>query len=358
MTYKYREELGNLKPNISPKVADAPGKVHRLMANENPYGCSPLVKDALIRSMENGPSNYPDGYTTDVRIAISEKYGVDKDEILFGNGTDEIIYMLGKAFVAQGDEIVTPAVSFTSYIPSAVSMGGKMVYVPMKEDHSIDLDGIINAITEKTKYIVIVNPNNPTGTVFCEDEQYEFLKKVPKDVLVIFDEAYAEFYMGENFPNTYAKLKEFDNLIILKTFSKVYGLASFRIGFMIANKEIISWVSRIKNAFNVSAQAMAAAAAAVLDNEFVSMVRENNSKCIKYLCGELDKLGYSYIPTNTSFIMTDMKKNCMETVAALKEKGYLVRPGSDFTMDNYIRVSIGTMDQMKGFIEAFKEITK
>lgn len=356
MTYKYREELGNLKPNISPKVADAPGKVHRLMANENPYGCSALVKDALIRVVENAPSNYPDGYTTDVRMAISEKYGVDKDEILFGNGTDEIIYMLGKAFIEPGDEVVTPQVSFTSYIPSAVSMGGKMVYVPMKDDHSIDLDGIINAITPKTKYIVIVNPNNPTGTVFHENAQYEFLKKVPKDVLVVFDEAYAEFYMGENFPNTYSKLKEFDNLIILKTFSKVYGLASFRIGFMIANKEIISVVSRIKNVFNVSAQAMAAAAAAISDNEFVEMVRQNNSKCIKYLCENLDEMGYSYIPTNTSFIMIDMKENCMPTVAALKEEGYLVRPGSDFNMDNYIRVSLGTMEQIKGFLEALKKI--
>jgi len=354
MAYKYREALGDLKTNISSRVADGPS-IHRLMANENPYGCSSRVKDALIQSLENGPSNYPDGYTTDVRMAISKKYNVDKDAILFGNGTDEIIYMLGKAFLEPGDEVVMPALSFTSYIESALSMGGKMIYVPMKDDMSVDLDAVIASITDKTKYIVIVNPNNPTGTVFCENEQREFMQKVPKDVLVVFDEAYAEFYKGENFPDTYSMMNEFDNLIILKTFSKIYGLASFRIGFMIANPEIITMVSRVKNVFNVSAQAMAAAGAAFGDTEFAEMVRESNAKCVKYLCQKLDELGYSYIPSHTSFMLIDIRKSCKPVVAALREKGYLVRPGSDFNLEEYIRVSIGTMEQMEGFVEAFKE---
>lgn len=352
MAYKYREALKDLKSNIANKVTDGP---HRLMANENPYGCSPTIKDALIRSMDGGPSNYPDGYTTAVREAVAEKYGVDKDAILFGNGTDEIIFMLGKTFLEPGDEVIMPELSFTSYIYSTKSMGGNMVYAPMNDDFSINLDAVIDCITDKTKYIVIVNPNNPTGTVFCEAEQREFMKKVPKDVLVIFDEAYAEFYMGENFPDTYSMLKEYDNLIILKTFSKIYGMASFRIGFMIANKDIITYVSRVKNTFNVSAQAMAAAEAAMKDHDFAQMVRENNAKCVKYLCAGLDEIGYSYIPTHTSFILIDVRQACAPVVAALREKGYLVRPGSDFKLDNYIRVSIGTMEQMEGFVKAFEE---
>jgi len=355
MAYKPRGALDGLEENIVTGVWDNSCKYHRLMANENPYGCSALIKEALLKTMEDGPSNYPDGYTTALRMAVSKKYGIDKDEILFGNGTDEIIYMLGKAFREPGDEVVMPEISFTSYISSCLSMGGKLVSVPMKDDLSVDLDAVLASVTDKTKYIVVVNPNNPTGTVFCEKEQYEFLKKVPKDVLVILDEAYAEFYMGESFPDSYSKLKEFKNLIILKTFSKIYGLASFRVGFMIANKEIISLVSRVKNAFNVSTPAMAAAVAAINDSKFTEMVSENNSKCIKYLCKELDEMGYSYTPTHTSFILIDIKKDAAPLVAALSKKAYLVRPGSDFGLKNYIRVSIGTMEQMEGFVKAFKE---
>jgi len=354
MAYMYREALQNLSANIAPSQAGQEALI-RLHANENPYGCSPSVKDALLETMQNGPSNYPDGYTTALREALSEKYGVDKDSFLFGNGTDEIIYMLGKAFLEPDDEVIMPKVSFTSYVASTLSMGGKLISPPMKEDFSVDLDAVLEAITDKTKYIVIVNPNNPTGTVFTQQEQQEFLKKVPKNILVVLDEAYAELYMGEDYPDSFAALKEFDNLIILKTFSKVYGLASFRIGFMVANKDLITYVSRVKNAFNVSAPAMAAAAAAFKDNAFVEMVRENNSKCIKYLCGKLDEMGYSYTPTHTAFLLIDVKKDEMPIIKALREKGYLVRPGSDFAVANYIRVSIGTMEQMEGFVQAFKE---
>jgi len=353
MAYKYRDALKDLQPNLSNKVPE----LNRLMANENPYGCSPHVREALIGTLESGPSNYPDGYTTELRSEIAQKYSVHKDSILFGNGTDEIIYMLGKAFLEPGDEVVMPELSFISYIESTLSMGAKMIYPPMKEDFSIDLDAVLSAITDRTKYIVIVNPNNPTGTVFLEDTQREFLRKVPKNVLIIMDEAYAEFYMGKDFPNTYSMLSEYDNLIILKTFSKIYGLASFRMGFMIASKEIISMVSRVKNMFNVSAQAMAAGKAAIRDLEFAQMVRENNAICRNYLCDQLDQMECSYIPSHTSFVLIDVRQDCKAVVSALKEKGYLVRPGSDFGLNTYIRVSIGTMEQMKGFIEALNKVS-
>lgn len=352
MPYRHREALNNLGINISGTVP----KMNRLMANENPNGCSPNVKSALVETLINGPSNYPDGYSTELRTEIVKKYGVDKDEILFGNGTDEVIYMLGKAFLEPGDEVVMPTLSFISYIESTHSMGAKMVYAPMNDDFSINLDAVLDTVGDKTKYIVIVNPNNPTGTVFTEKEQRDFLNKVPKNVLVIMDEAYAEFYNGENYPNTYDMLKEYDNLIILKTFSKVYGLASFRIGFMIASKELISTVSRVKNVFNVSAQAMAAATAAIRDTDFVQMVIEKNTACIDYLSEQLDKMGYKYIPSHTSFMLIDVRVDCKTVVAALKEKSYLVRPGSDFGLDNFIRVSMGTMEQMQGFVKAFKEV--
>jgi len=354
MPYRHREALNDLSINV---VGSVP-QLNRLMANENPNGCSPKVKDALLETLQNGPGNYPDGYSTELRAEIVAKYGVDKDEILFGNGMDEIIYMLGKAFLEPGDEVVMPKLSFISYIESTRSMGAKLVSAPMKDDLSIDLDAVLAAVTERTKYIVIVNPNNPTGTVFTEEEQREFMKKVPKNVLVIMDEAYSDFYTGENYPDTYKMRKEYDNLIILKTFSKVYGLASFRIGYMIAPKELIELVARVKNVFNVSAQAMAAATAAIKDTEFAQMVVEKNTACREYLYKQLDEMGIFYIKSHTSFVLIDMKKNCKHIVAALKAKGYLVRPGSDFGIENFFRVSMGTMEQMEGFVKAFKEVLK
>ena len=351
MPYRHREALNDLSINV---VGSIP-QMNRLMANENPNGCSPNVKDALLESLLNGPSNYPDGYSSELRAEIVKKYGVDKDEVLFGNGMDEIIYMLGKAFLEPGDEVVMPQLSFISYTESIRSMGAKLVSAPMKDDFSIDLDAVLAAVTDKTKYIVIINPNNPTGTVFTENEQREFMKKVPKHVLVLMDEAYSDFYVGENYPDTYKMRKEYDNLIILKTFSKVYGLASFRIGFMIATKELVDTVARVKNVFNVSSQAMAAAVAAIKDDEFAQMVVEKNTACREYLYKHLDALGYFYVKSHTSFVLIDIRTHCTPVVEALRDKGYLVRPGSDFGIDSFIRVSMGTMEQMEGFVKAFRE---
>jgi histidinol-phosphate aminotransferase len=275
--------------------------------------------------------------------------------MVFCDGADEMIYILGKSFIEQGDNAVTGQVTFFTYDGAVLSMGGEMIKVPMKS-HCFDLDGLIAAITPKTKLIFIANPNNPTGTIFTEKQQYEFLKKVPKDVVVVIDEAYGDFCPDENYPNTFALINEFENLIILKTFSKIHGMASFRIGYAVSNKEMIAMLNRVKNLFNVSAQAQAAALAAVKDTAFVKMVYENNRKAIEYFCGRLDKMGIEYIPTNTSFIMVDLKRNSKDISQKLMEKGWLARSGEIFNMENHLRVSIGTMKQMEGFADVLFEV--
>jgi len=346
--YKKGEDMEEIKAEYGLET------IARLMSNENPYGCSALVKNAVVKAM-NEPSNYPDDYTTAPRAAIAKKYNIDKDEIIFGNGTDEIIYFLGKAFIEEGDEVITGKATFFSYEESVLAMGGKMVYVPMK-NHGFDLAGIIEAITDKTKMIIVCNPNNPTGTVFHEKEQLEFLARIPKNIIVVVDEAYAEFYMGENYPDTFSKINELKNLIILKTFSKAYGLASFRIGFAISNKETITMMTRAKNLFNVSAQAQAAAVAAMEDQAFVEMVRLKNYEAIKYLCTRLDSMGISYIPTHASFIMIEYGSDVREVVKSLLKCGYMVREGDMFNMPGHIRISIGTREQMEGFANALENI--
>jgi len=345
-------------------------KFIRLDSNENPCGCSPLAKKAVIEYMEDdklSKSQYPDEYTMFLRSAISEKYGVDRDEVFCGNGADEIIYLLGNTFINPGDEVILPEISFASYASSASFRKGKIVCAPLKDDFGIDLDAVLKAITENTKYIVLVNPNNPTGTMFCEEEQYEFLKKVPEDILVIIDEAYAEFYMGANFPNTCSMLRDFDNLIILKTFSKIYGLASFRIGFIMANKKIISsllsedYRAESIQRFNVTTLAMIAAQAALKDDVFLENTKTANDRCLKNLCKHLDNMGYSYVPSHANFLLINIRRDCTPVVESLEKKGYLVRPGTVLNADRlseYIRVSIGTNEQMEGFIHAFKDCLK
>jgi histidinol-phosphate aminotransferase len=358
--YRFRQAIENLKPYKPGNNYDEIKKnlglndLQRLMYNENPYGCSPKVTDAVMETLKF-PSRYPDEHCVELRAEIAKKHSIKPDEMVFCDGADEMIYILGKSFIEPDDNAVTGQVTFFTYDGAVLSMGGKMIKVPMK-NHCFDLGGILNAITPKTKLIFLANPNNPTGTIYTEKEQYEFLKKVPKNVVVVIDEAYADFCPDEHYPNTFPLINEFDNLVILKTFSKIHGMASIRFGYAVSNREMIAMLNRVKNLFNVSSQAQAAALAAIKDTDFTEMVYENNRKAIEYFYTRLNEMGIDYIPTNTSFIMVDLKRNAKEVSDRLMAKGWLARSGEIFNMANHLRVSIGTMKQMEGFADVLKEV--
>jgi len=328
--------------------------VVKLASNENPLGCSPKAREAVLASLAES-SYYPDGNCTNLRARLSETLGVKPGEIVFGCGADEIIGMTGKVFVNPGDECITASATFSQYEASAVSMGGVMVFAPMK-NNAYDLNAIYDRITDKTRVIFLANPNNPTGTMFTAEEEIAFLEKVPPRVFLLIDEAYAEFVADPSYPQTLPLLKKYKNIMLVKTFSKIYGLASLRIGYGIADEAIIGLYEKIRPPFNVTIQGQAAALAALSDQEFAEESFRNNRRVMDYYCHELDRMGVNYIPGQTNFIATDTGRDSRGVFQALMKRGYIVRPCYIFGMgDSWIRVTIGTMEQMKGFVEALKE---
>lgn len=325
-------------------------EVIKIASNENPYGCSELAKKAMMEAMST-PALYPDGNATLLKEALSTYLKVNKDQLLFGAGSDEILTMIATVFVNPGDEVISCTPSFPRYKSAVQLMDGKFVEVPTM-DYTFDLEGILKAITDKTKIIFIANPNNPTGTMITKQQQLEFIKKVPSDVLIVLDEAYYEFAKDGDYPESIPLLKEYDNIIILRTFSKAYGLASLRVGYAISHPTIIDLINRVRGPFNVTTMAQKAAIAALKDQEFVNSTVKANKKVREYTYKKCEELGISYADSHTNFVMMDVGKPGAEIFVELQKKGIIIRP---IGPTNLIRVTLGTMEQMEKF---FAEIEK
>lgn len=357
----YKENLKNLSPYKPGKSIENIKKeynidnVIKLASNENPYGTSPKA----LKVFDNPTSLelYPDNYCTLLRDELSKKLNINKENLIFGNGSVEIIQMLCRTFLSRNDEVITCTPSFSSYWSETILQEAKIIEVPLK-DYVFDLKGILEKITNKTRIIFITNPNNPTGTIVNKLSLTDFLNKVPKDILVILDEAYYEFVKNKDeYPESVEFLKNFSNICILRTFSKAYGLASIRIGYGITTPEIINELEKSRVPFNINTVAQKAATNALLDTDFINYSYTKNKEVLEYLYKELDKLNIFYIKSEANFIMIDTKQNSNEAFEKLLHYGFIVRPGFP-NMDTFIRVSIGTFEQMKLFIDALKEILK
>lgn len=329
-------------------------EVIKLASNENPYGCSPKSKEAMINFLQS-IELYPDDNCTNLRKTLSKKLNIDGQKIVFGAGSDELLGVISQVFINPGDEAITCTPSFSRYLSVVQLMDGNLIEVPVK-NHTYDLDGILKRITDKTKIIFLANPNNPTGTCFLEDDQKVFLDKVPSNIIVVFDEAYYEYVENKDYPNSLDMLSKYPNIIILRTFSKAYGLASLRVGYGIACEEIIELLNRVRNPFTVSTLAQEAALAGLNDVGFVKNTVENNLKVKNFLYNEFENMGLSYIPTETNFIMVDIKRQSKDIFESLLKQGIIVRPGFYFGMNTYLRVTIGTKEQMEIFIVTLKQI--
>ena len=353
----YRDCLRDLKPYVPGKPISAVkrqyglSEVVKLASNENPYGCSPRVAEAVAATFKE-TQVYPDGYCTELRGAISAKFKVEPERILFGAGTDEVIAMLGKVFIEPGDECVTAAVTFPQYASAVESMGGRMVYAPMSSEMKCDMRSLLKYVTPKTKLVFIANPNNPTGHYNTSEEQDALMREMPENVTVVFDEAYSEYVATDDYPNTLETLKKYSNAILLKTFSKVYGLASLRVGYGIMNAETASYAERFRPPFNVSTQAQAAALAAFGDEEFVLMSASENRRVMELAVSKLRKIGAECIPSQANFVAANLGLPSTETFQTLMENGYIVRSGVALGLpDGYQRITIGTERQISGLIE-------
>ncbi|MFF2482174.1 histidinol-phosphate transaminase [Paenibacillus sp. NPDC058071] len=329
--------------------------VVKLASNENPFGSSELAKAAAIRELEQ-VHLYPDGASVELTAVLADKLGVKPEQLIFGTGSSDIILMLARAFFAPGDETVMADETFSQYKHNAEIENARIVEVPLK-DGKHDLPAMLAQITDKTKIVWVCNPNNPTGTIVNEEELTAFLDKVPAHVLVVLDEAYCEFVEQADFPDGVRLLEKYRNLVVLRTFSKIYGLSSLRIGYGVGHPDVIRYINQVREPFNTTRMAQAAAKASLSDEDFIAHCRKENRAGIDYMTGEFDRLGLRYFPAYGNFIMVDVERPSPEVFDALLRKGIIVR--SRWThYPSHIRVSVGTREQNEKFIEALKQVLR
>jgi histidinol-phosphate aminotransferase len=326
----------------------------KLSGNENNHGHSPRVDEALGRFLPE-ISRYPDSNCSKLRDALSEKLGIKGGQLLFANGSFELISIAAQTYLGQNDEAIIPSPSFGWYTRAATAAGATPVHVPLKE-HTVDLDAVLAAATDKTRVVFLCNPNNPTGTRVTKTKLSAFLEKLPSDVLVAIDEAYIDFTCGEDSPDGLDIIKEYDNVATFRTFSKAYGLASLRIGYAAAQPAVIEAMSKAKLPINVNAAAQSAALAALSDDGFYSRVIEENDKGRRQYYEALDELGAPYIPTQCNFIMFDTGVDSAEAVQEYLKRGILVRGGAEFGFPTWLRVTIGKQEENEKALEVLREI--
>jgi len=344
------KELKDYIPGTTPKESG----IIKLASNENPFGPSPKALEALAKEGKN-LQVYPDQKSTLLREALAKKLSIDENCIIAGNGSDEIMQIVVATFLKPGEEVVIPQNSFSVYEFVTKLFDGQPVFASLK-DSSVDLDAIAKAVSPKTKMIFVANPNNPTGTTFTAKELEDFLSKIPENILIIIDEAYINFVESKAFPDSLKYVKEGRNLLVLRTFSKLYGLAGLRIGLGIAKKELVSFMYRAKLPFNVNRLAQVGAAAALEDKEFANKTYQNNLEGKKYLYEELDNLGLEYKKTEANFIFINLKRSADQIFMGLFKQRVIIRPLTSFGFPEAIRVSIGTMEQNQKFISALKAV--
>ena len=328
-------------------------KVVKLASNENPLGASPKAVEAF-HGIADSLHLYPRGDAPKLIDSIAKMYGVATNEIVIGNGSDEIIDMVGKAFIRQGDNCVGITPTFSVYKFTTLSNGADFIGVGEGEVRA-SLDDLAKAVNDKTRVAFICNPNNPTGAYYTEAEIRDFLKKVPQNVLVFLDEAYAEFATAPDYPNMAKFVREYPNLFVNRTFSKIYGLAGLRVGYAFSNAEVIRALWKVKPPFDVNQAAQVAAIAALGDKEHVQATRKMNAEGIAVLTREFNALGLKVLPTQANFICVKIGERAKELVAFLEQNGMIVRGLTSFGMPEYIRVTVGKPEENAFLMELVKK---
>lgn len=348
-----KESLSDLPPYSAGKKL--PNAI-KLSSNENPLGPCPSAIKAAAQCLEN-VHRYPDGMSTDLRKKLALKNGLDKENLIVGNGSDELIVFACGALINTGDEGIASETTFSEYNFAIKSFGGICKRAPLKEG-CYDLDALAQALTDKTKIVFLCNPNNPTGTYFNESDLNDFMQKIPTSVVVFLDEAYFDYVEADDFPKSSPLLKKWPNLIISRTYSKIYGLAALRVGYAMGNRELIDALFRAKHAFNVSLVAQVGASAALDDEEFYEKSRKMTFVGKKFLYENLTRLGISYYPTESNFICMTFKTEAPALFKEIAIRGIVIRDLSSFGLNHSIRYTIGTEENNKSFISILEELIK
>jgi histidinol-phosphate aminotransferase len=324
-------------------------KIVKLASNENPFGCSEEAAKALQKS-SGIFAKYPDGYAGELRSTLASHLGTDPGQLIFGNGSDEVIQIISRALLGPGRNTIMAAPTFPQYKHNAVIEGAEAREIPLV-DGAHDLEAMLGAVDEGTSIIWLCSPNNPTGIYINENKLISFLERVPEDILVVLDEAYCEYAVADDYYHAVSLLERFSNLIVLRTFSKIYGLASLRIGYGIAGENIIRALEPAREPFNVNTFAQMAAAEAIRDQKYVEDCRNRNREGLEQFYAFCDQAGLDYYPSQGNFILIDFKRDANEVFQYLLEKGYIVRSGAGLGCPQSIRVTIGSKEQNEEIME-------
>jgi len=360
-----RKEISGIKPYIPGKpieeVRREQGlkKVIKLASNENAFPPPPASLRAARRALL-AANRYPDGGCFYLKKALAGRLKVKPDNVIIGNGSDEIITLALRAFLKKGEEAIIASPTFLIYEIASKIAGAKIKLAPLR-DFTYDIPEIVRLISGKTKLIFIANPDNPTGTYATKKEIDFLVSRAPKNAILYFDEAYFEFAKNiKDFPNTIkylsAKGGRGKNIIITRSFSKIYSLAGLRVGYGIAKKEIIDCLNRVREPFNVNSVAQQAACASLKDRNYVEKIVRFVEKAKSFLYKELDSLGLEYIPSVTNFILINTERDSKKVYRKLLTRGVIVREMSPWKLSSFIRVTVGTMKENRKFIKALKEI--
>jgi histidinol-phosphate aminotransferase len=328
----------------------------KLASNENPLGLSATVKSALQEEL-CGLTRYPDANGYYLKEALANKYGVELNQVTLGNGSNDLLELIARAFVNTENEVIFAQHAFVVYPLVTQAIGAKSVLVPAK-NYGHDLDAMAAAITTKSKLIFIANPNNPTGTFLQQDALYAFLAKVPETVLVVLDEAYFEYADPALRGNAIEWIKTFPNLIVSRTFSKAYGLAGLRIGYTISNAQIAAILNRLRQPFNCNALALKAAQTVLQDEQYLQEVIRLNNAGMADLSAFFSAYGLDFIPSMGNFISVDVQQSGDLVYQGLLQEGVIVRPVTGYGLPHHLRISIGTETENQRFKQALIKVLK
>jgi histidinol-phosphate aminotransferase len=327
--------------------------VIKLASNENPLGPSPKALAAIEKALPR-LNLYPDSQSYNLRQAIAKHLGFEIERIAIGNGADGVIMQVCLAYLEEESEVIVSRSSFPVYDNCTLTMRATLVKTPLK-NHGLDLEAMAQAITDRTKLIFVCNPNNPTGTIVTTDEVEAFMEEVPDQVLVVFDEAYYELVESDEYPDTLEYIREGrGNVLTIRTFSKVYGLAGIRLGYAIAMPEILAPMYQVKEVFAVNRLAQAAGIAALEDEAFLKKLVAANRAGLHFLYGEFDRLGLRHVESHTNFILVEIGPQATTVYQRLLEKGVIVRPCTGYDLPNFLRITVGTPAQNVRLIEALE----
>ncbi len=330
----------------------------KIASNENPLGTSPLALRAMKRALK-GLNRYPDGSGFYLKNKLSAMHGVRPEAIVLGNGSNEIIELIIRTFMQPGDEAIIADPSFLIYSITVKASGGRPVVVRLLDDCGYDIAGMLRAVGRRTRLLFVSNPNNPTGTILSRRDYRRLVRGLPGHVIVVDDAAYREFVRSDDYPDGIDELKKRPrHLIVLRTFSKLYGLAGLRIGYGVTTPELAGYLERVRQPFNVNSLAQAAALAALDDRTFIQRTLRNNRNGLAYLYRSLDRMGVRFIPTEANFFLIKVSPTMTgrQAFARLLKRGIIVRDMTSYGLGDYIRINVGTPSENRRFIGELREI--